>query len=459
MTSALESPPSVEAADKPRPDLLRFGPLRRLVLSRFYPGLFQAIGLAVFAAIIGFGFFGPPMGDDNFAVALTWRLWWLALPFTFVLLGRVWCAVCPVGAGVDLVSPRLPWGRRSPGAFLKRHGVWLMAGLYLILFWAGMLWHVCCWPQATALWLLGFAGTALGLALVYERRVWCRYLCPVGAFGGLYSMMAPLQLRARQNDCRELCFPQRRGWVRQERQNCPFFELPMALASNQNCNLCGRCLKDCQLGALSWEPRPPAQETWQPHRSSWAQTGLVLLMATLALVEALQMTTLLPAYMKWGVEGGLGLEYDALFTLTLLVGGLIVTLLYVGANVLSGAEGSRFSLAYLPLVAGGYLGTMAFRLAMQAGRALEVTLSQLGLLAWEVPPPIRSSTYYVIPQLKAVQFLILGVGLALTVYALWRIGRDLSWRPLRILPHLLLTLFMGGIFGYLFWLPGAVILH
>ena len=40
-----------------------------------------------------------------------------------------------------------------------------------------------------------FLLVAIGASLVFERRAFCRYLCPVGGFIGLYSQSAPLELR------------------------------------------------------------------------------------------------------------------------------------------------------------------------------------------------------------------------------------------------------------------------
>ena len=52
-------------------------------------------------------------------------------------------------------------------------------------------------PLATALVLLGFMIVAIGTSLVFERRTFCRYLCPVGGFIGLYSQVAPIELRVK----------------------------------------------------------------------------------------------------------------------------------------------------------------------------------------------------------------------------------------------------------------------
>ena len=55
-------------------------------------------------------------------------------------------------------------------------------------------------PQVSAWVLLGLMLGAIGLSVLYDHRVFCRYVCPVGGFIGLYAMLSPLELRVR--DCK-----------------------------------------------------------------------------------------------------------------------------------------------------------------------------------------------------------------------------------------------------------------
>ena len=70
-------------------DLFRFPLVKRIFSNRAYPLALQVASGLVFVAIILSGFLGPPHGEDNLAVVVTWMLWWLLLPFSFVFLGRL----------------------------------------------------------------------------------------------------------------------------------------------------------------------------------------------------------------------------------------------------------------------------------------------------------------------------------------------------------------------------------
>ena len=50
-------------------------------------------------------------------------------------------------------------------------------------------------PRVTSIVLAAMLFAAVGLSMVFERRAFCRYLCPVGGFIGLYSRAAPVELR------------------------------------------------------------------------------------------------------------------------------------------------------------------------------------------------------------------------------------------------------------------------
>ncbi len=46
---------------------------------------------------------------------------------------------------------------------------------------------------------------AIGLSMVFERRAFCRYLCPVGGFIGIYSQAAPIELRIKEKQVCAKC--------------------------------------------------------------------------------------------------------------------------------------------------------------------------------------------------------------------------------------------------------------
>ncbi len=58
----------------------------------------------VFAVLVFLAFHDIQDGGKNIATKLIWTIWWAGIIFTFVLVGRLWCFMCPVGAITDWVS-------------------------------------------------------------------------------------------------------------------------------------------------------------------------------------------------------------------------------------------------------------------------------------------------------------------------------------------------------------------
>ena len=80
----------------------------------------------------------------------------------------------------------------------------LAAGFALILLWEEV-WNLqnTAWLSSCLL-LLITAGAVIG-SLRFEKRFWCRYLCPVGGMNGLFAKLSVLELRAQVGTCSGSC--------------------------------------------------------------------------------------------------------------------------------------------------------------------------------------------------------------------------------------------------------------
>jgi hypothetical protein len=115
-------------------------------------------------------------------------------------------------------------------------------------------------PKVTALVLLGFVLVAIGASLVFERRAFCRFLCPVGGFIGLYSQVAPIELRVKNTD---ICASHREKTCytgSSDGYGCPWLVFPGGLTSNTYCGLCTECLKTCNRDNVAIFVRQPGTD-------------------------------------------------------------------------------------------------------------------------------------------------------------------------------------------------------
>ena len=175
--------------------------LKALVKSRYPQLVLLTITLVGYVFAIMAGLVGTPVGSRNFSIVFVWIAWWaililIAVPF----FGRGWCAICPIplpgewlqrGAILGPTGKAPRWlNLRWPKAF---RNIWLQNASFLLLALFSSL--LLTTPSTTAIVLATMLFAAIGLSMVFERRAFCRYLCPVGGFIGLYSQAAPVELR------------------------------------------------------------------------------------------------------------------------------------------------------------------------------------------------------------------------------------------------------------------------
>ncbi len=241
--------------------------VERVLRSRWPQWLVTAGLLGFFVLAIFAGLFGTPAGNRNFSIVFVWIVWWALLILLLVpFAGRAWCGVCPIPAPGEwlqrraLVQPRpggklytlgKKWPRRLRNIWLQNIGFLLLALFSTILLTT---------PRVTALVLLGFVLVAVATSLIFERRTFCRYLCPVGGFIGLYSQMAPIELRVKD---RQVCADHTEKTCytgSDDGYGCPWLVFPGSLTANTYCGLCTECLKTCTRDNIALFVRPPAAD-------------------------------------------------------------------------------------------------------------------------------------------------------------------------------------------------------
>jgi transcriptional regulator with AAA-type ATPase domain/NAD-dependent dihydropyrimidine dehydrogenase PreA subunit len=282
-----------------RLDLLTHVPgLRQFFLSRWYPeGIWIAM-MAIFVPVTILGFLGPQSRDSSITLNLFWAWWWPGYLFVFAFVGRLWCAVCPfmiAGEWLRRLSlwlfPRQqrPWNTQ----WLNRWGAWvLFAGFVAIYLWE-KLWDLPHHAYLSAWLLLTITAGAVIFSLIYERRLWCRYLCPIGGMNGMFAKLSMIELRSTQQVCGSQCntFGCYKGSTEtsltfagslpnegQATDGCPLYSHPAQLQDNRDCVLCMTCLKTCPNRSAQLNLRFPASDLLDDHQGFWAEAALLLLL-------------------------------------------------------------------------------------------------------------------------------------------------------------------------------------
>ena len=232
---------------------------------------------------------GPQDRLHNGALNLFWAWWWPLILLGFPLVGRLWCAFCPFMVWGEISQRLARWLGWQPARWPRGNSDnWasplLAAGFAAILLWEEV-WNLqnTAWLSSCLL-LLITAGAVIG-SLRFEKRFWCRYLCPVGGMNGLFAKLSILELRAQVGTCSGSCSTYacfKGGPADGEglaTAGCPLATHPAHLSDNRNCVLCLTCAQACPHRSVQLALRPPAADLQREMDPPVGEPGLILVLA------------------------------------------------------------------------------------------------------------------------------------------------------------------------------------
>ena len=267
-------------------DLLSHPILRRLAMSRTLRPFLLLTGLAAFVILIASGLIGTPVGNRNASIILIWILWFSALMIILIPLGgRIWCLACPIpaisewlsrGAIVEKKNTLINFGLRWPE---KLEGIWLQNLAFLGV--AAFSPLIFTRPAVTAVALLLFVFLAIVMDLSFKKsrpgRLFCRYLCPIGGFVGVYSSLGMLEVRSKDKGICKGCTLKTCMKGNDKGYGCPWLVYPGGLEKNAYCGVCLECIKACAYSNMTVQTRPPGRDLLRQPRLDEAFKGFIML--------------------------------------------------------------------------------------------------------------------------------------------------------------------------------------
>jgi polyferredoxin len=178
--------------------------VRFLLTNEYVQPIVHLFTVSLFAWALYAAFFGPQNPDANFGSVAFFGLWWSTVMLvSLLLIGRVWCYFCPMGAIVRFTQ-RFGLQRHFPmfssGPKLRLFGLSLsvLSITALTFIFARMPMYklgVVFEPRLIGYYFLGFTGLAVGVSLVYQRQAFCRYFCPATGVMSVTSKLSPFEIR------------------------------------------------------------------------------------------------------------------------------------------------------------------------------------------------------------------------------------------------------------------------
>ncbi|MCP4259690.1 MAG: 4Fe-4S binding protein [Planctomycetes bacterium] len=237
-----------------------------LLKKRWFPMIIILINMFLFMVILMSGVMGGfSSGNYSFGIMFVWILWWVLLMMLLVpVFSRSWCLMCPLpsfgewlqrlrifGVNNKLGGLNIKWPRRL-------RNMWLMNFLFLgTTFFSGFF---TVKPLATFFLLGGIIVLGIILSLIFEKRSFCLYVCPVSGFQGLYSNMAMTEIRAKDP---EVCAKHKKKTCETgniKGYGCPWILQPHSFKRNTYCGMCLECFKTCPFDNMAFNLRPPGTD-------------------------------------------------------------------------------------------------------------------------------------------------------------------------------------------------------
>jgi hypothetical protein len=338
--------------------------------------------------------------------------------------------------------------RRWPKPFRSK---WLAVVLLGVFFWAYEAFDLWDKPAATAWIVVAYFAGAFAVDAAFRGASFCKYVCPIGQFHFVSSLVSPLEVKVRRPDACASCSTHDCLRGNAEQRGCELHLYLPRKVGNLDCTFCLDCVKACphdNIGLLAVAPgsdllRDPVRSAVGrlSRRPDVAALALVFVFGAFANAGAMA-----GPVMAWrdALAGGLGLASTlpvttALFTIALVllpvlsIGGVVVAGRFLGHGASSNREAaSLLSLALVPLGltmwAAHFLfhGLAGWSSAWPVAQRVTGDLGWTGLGApiWTMPVPLLGAG-----QVLALEVLLLDVGLLLSLYLGWRIARAMVARP------------------------------
>ncbi len=226
-------------------------------------------GLAM--AVILDGLFGPQVGAMNLAGVLPWIHWRGLLILGLLTAGNLFCMACPFTLprtlGHRWLPSRLAWPRR----LRSKWPAVILLGFFLWSYEAFSLWDSPWW---TAFIAIGYFLMSFVIDGFFRGAAFCKYLCPIGQFNFVQSLISPLEVKVRNAD---VCLSCRTKECIRGRDLSPGCGMKLYLprkSGNLDCTFCLDCVHVCpheNIGILAVIPGQDLQSN--AHHSGIGRLG------------------------------------------------------------------------------------------------------------------------------------------------------------------------------------------
>ena len=406
-------------------NLLRISWIRRFLNSRIFPLVPQAIIAMVLLVTVIFLFFGPQEPQANLGLTIGWYIGWPLMFFSFFFLARTWCSVCSLAVPGTLLQNLIKPTRKTP-QFLKDYSGWIMAVLCILVFWIEIVWDAYNRPFLTGGIILVITLGSVLFSVLFSRRSWCRYLCPLGAVNAIFAMPSVVELRSNRHVCLNRCQSHSCFTGDGDISGCPMFRHPYLVDNNRDCIMCAKCIKSCGNSSIQLNVRLAPQELWALETPRGADSFLIVAMGAIFFPFALQERFFQLTARLVEMLSRSGIDINDKLLASLLFFGLILVF-QIGYRLMVAVQSlyaridkklllSLFGYGTIPLVLGGYMALHLEFFVAGAGRIVPNIGHLVGMTVSYDDIRLIS-----VDSTRVLQVLTIFGGLMASLYATYRV--------------------------------------
>src|SRR5262249_53563126 len=235
-------------------DLLSIPFVGTMIRWRYLRRAAQPVMLLLAPITIADGLFGHQMSSMNLAGVLPWTHWRGLGMVGLLIAGNFFCMACPFTLTRDLGRRLLPARWRWPRRMRSK---WLALGLLAVYLWAYEAFGLWDSPWFTAWIIIGYFVAAFVVDGLFKGASFCKYVCPIGQFNFVQSLVSPLEVKARNLDLCQICTTHECIRGSDDQRGCELQLFVPKKSGNLDCTFCLDCLHACPLqnvGIISVSP-------------------------------------------------------------------------------------------------------------------------------------------------------------------------------------------------------------
>jgi cytochrome c oxidase assembly factor CtaG/NAD-dependent dihydropyrimidine dehydrogenase PreA subunit len=399
-------------------DLLNLPGMGRFLRWRYARPAMQTVMFFLAAIIVIDGLRGPDMASMNLAGVLPWIHWRGLVIIGLLAIGNLFCMACPFmlprTAARKFLSPRWRWP-----AMLRSK--WLAAALIVLYLWAYEAFSL--WDKAgvTAWIIIGYFVAAFVIDGFFRGASFCKYVCPIGQFNFINSLVSPYEVKIRDATACQSCSTYDCIRGNEKQRGCELYLFQPKKATNLDCTFCLDCIHACPHDNIGLLPgKVAAAVTASPYLSSIGRLAkrrdiaiLALVIVFGAFVNALAMTQTFAV-----LETHLASVIPRALIIAILVLGTAVLLPLLVLAL--GRRTNLFAFALVPLGSAMWAAHLVFHLS--TGFLTMVPVFERVLAT--TPDWSLSAHPLFVNSIAPLQILLLDAGLLLTLYLSWRCAAD-----------------------------------